>query len=150
MTRRLVISIDPGEVHCGTAVWLESECIEVREYQPLDLYKWLTKRMDLNTIKTIVMEEYRLYPWKSVEQGFSQLKTVETIGIIRYITTVLYGVKLVEQPALIKKPAAGHMRAAGIENRAVVEKKGGHCADAFLHGWYYLNKPQNKGESNAR
>jgi hypothetical protein len=54
------------------------------------------------------------------------------------------GISFVEQGAAIKKVARAQMLARGVFNRAVEERKGGHAADAVLHGWFYLNKPQTE------
>ena len=143
---QIVFSIDPGSVHCGTAWWEDGECKWTREYTPYGLFQLLNNWMTLKSGDVVVMEEFRLYPWKSAEQGFSQLKTVETIGVVRWIVGTKWSgaVELIEQPALIKKPTMGQMRARGVTNLATEEKTGGHCADAFLHGWYYLNNPKAK------
>lgn len=135
-----ILSIDPGEVHCGTALWLGGKCVSVKEYAPGALFAYLEDMLRSQSLDLVVMEEFRLYPWKAVEQGFSQLKTVETIGVVRYLVA-RWGmtIPLIEQPALIKKPTEGHMRAGGVKHRAVVEKAGGHCKDAESHGYWYLH-----------
>lgn len=145
-----VVSIDPGEVHCGVVWWFtEDSCVDIFEYLPYDLFKAVRLSMELGPkIDVMVVESFHLYPWKSAEQGFSQLKTVETIGVLRYLA-FQYEIEFVEQPALIKKPAAGQMRGRGVTNEAVAQHKGGHCSDAYLHGWYYLNKPK-QGEENGK
>jgi hypothetical protein len=87
----------------------------------------------------VVIEEFRLYPDKAAVQGYSQLKTVEVIGVVRYLCAVSE-IELIEQGASIKKPARSQMAARGVENEAVKQGAGGHCADAVLHGWYFLSR----------
>jgi len=134
-----MLSIDPGEVHVGTAIWYGADCTMVREYSPWDFFAILENWLKEKKFDLVVIEEYRLYPWKSAEQGFSQIKTVEVIGIIRFLISRWgEGIPMVEQPALIKKPTEGHMRSKGLKYRSVTEKAGGHCKDAESHGQYYL------------
>lgn len=130
-----ILAIDPGEVHCGTAWFQFGVCRETVEMPPDDLYR-LIRNADWNLI---VIEEFRLYPDKAGVQGYSQLKTVEVIGVVRYLCA-REGITLVEQGASIKKVARAQMLARGVDNLAVTERKGGHAADAVLHGWYYTNK----------
>jgi hypothetical protein len=131
----LVLAIDPGEVHCGVALYADGQCIDAQEMTPDELYGWLMEGPD---IAVLVCEEFRLYPDKMKVQGYSQLKTVEVIGVLRYLSVGNY--TFVEQGASIKKVARAQMARLGVEDRAVVEHKGGHASDAVVHGWYYINK----------
>lgn len=132
-----MMSIDPGAVHCGTANWLDASCYHVEEFLPGALFVALQRALTAKALDVVVCEEYRLYPWKSAEQGFSTVETCEVIGVIKYLCA-LHGVELVMQSATIKKPTEGHMRAKKIPNKAVKMKAGGHCKDAVLHGQHYL------------
>jgi hypothetical protein len=54
-------------------------------------------------------------------------------------------IEIVKQPADIKKPTTGILRAKGIKSVGKVAKKenpgwGDHCIDAELHGWRYILK----------
>lgn len=77
------------------------------------------------------------------EQGFSQLKTIETIGVIRYLCA-RQGIQIIEQPASIKKVTEGHMRARGVP----FAPGDRHAKDAQLHGLHYIwkNEPQAGGD----
>jgi len=92
-------------------------------------------------IRTVVIESFRLYP--GVDQRWSSLKTVEVIGVVRYLCD-RFEIGLIEQNASIKRPTFKIMAARGIELRSKAESKGQHCADAEAHGWHYLNKPKVK------
>jgi hypothetical protein len=136
-----MVSIDPGEVHCGTAFWLGAKCYDVVEYSPGGLFASMEKWLRHDSVDVIVVEEFRLYPNKANEQSYSSMGTPEVIGVIKYLVA-RFGkdgsVKLVFQPATIKKPTRAMMKAKRIGNRAVTEGKGGHCSDAVLHGQRYL------------
>lgn len=129
------MAIDPGEVHCGVAIFEAGVCVETNEVRPSALYGMI-ERMLLNAV---VIEEFRLYPDKAKVQGYSQLKTVEVIGVVRYLCE-RERIPLIEQGASIKKVAKAQMTARGVGNLAVTQKSGGHAADAVLHGWYYTNR----------
>jgi len=141
-----MFAIDPGEVHCGTATFVGKDCFEVQEFSPARLFLELESLLRTDMLDVVVMEEFRLYPGKANEQSFSQIKTVEVIGVIRYLVARWSGALLVQQPALIKKPTRARMKALGIGNRAVTERKGGHCADAVLHGQHYIMHGYEKYE----
>jgi hypothetical protein len=135
---RRLLSIDPGEVHCGIAIWLDDTCIQVEEYLPEVLWENMEFWLLNGVLDVVVIEGYWLYPWLLKEQGFSEVRTVETIGVARFLCKK-YGVPIAVQKATIKIPTRAQMRARGVENLATVEGKGGHCADAVLHGFYYIS-----------
>lgn len=139
-----VMAIDPGEVHCGTAIFdvrdpEGARPTVVNELEPRKLFMAIEQGHP--RIKLIVIESFRLYP--GVDQRWSGLKTVEVIGVVRYLCD-RFEIPLFEQNATIKKPTFKIMAARGIELRSKSEKKGQHCMDAEAHGWHYLNKPKVK------
>lgn len=133
-----VLAIDPGEIHCGVAYFdKRGNCSWTVEMTPMELFQFIGQTMQN---EVIIVESFRLYPDKAMAQQWSQLKTVETIGVIRYLCLTKH-LDMVEQAASIKNVAKRQMKARDVENKAVVERKGGHAADAFMHGWYYCHKP---------
>lgn len=144
-----VLAIDPGDVHCGMA-WFNAEdrCVWVEEMAPDEcvdyVRNWLVKDG-----RHLVFEEFRLYPWLAEQQAFSEMGTAQVIGAIKTVFRWYAGPasSLTQQPASVKKPTEGIMRARGITRLAVESSAGVHCADAELHGYYYLNNPTNKGAS---
>lgn len=148
-----VLAVDPGEVHVGVAEFSKGRCAWTREFGPEQFYEFLEKVCALGSVRAsgvVVVEEFRLYPGKAAAQSWSQLKTVEVIGTIRYITGY-YGVTMVEQGAHIKKVARARMGAQGVVNLAVEQRLGRHCADAVEHGWFYINHGGSvKGDENTR
>jgi RNase H-fold protein (predicted Holliday junction resolvase) len=145
---RRVLAIDPGEVHCGIAIFEPAKmvltksaytCVRTLEVSPADLFRLV----EFEPLDVVVIEEFRLYPDKAGVQGYSQLKTVEVIGVVRYLCE-REKVELVQQGASIKRVARAQMAARGVPNLATALGKGGHAADAVLHGWWYTNKPDKK------
>ena len=129
----MILAIDPGERHCGTA-YGHSYCEGVQEYDQPGLFDLVERWIEKGALDLIVLEEYRLYPWKLQEQGFSEVRTVEAIGVIKYLAE-RGGVPVIMQPALIKKPTAARMKAAGV--KLLSRGRGPHCRDAELHLYYY-------------
>lgn len=132
-----LVAIDPGEIHCGVATWNDSDTDpHVYEYDPELLAEVLESWYHGSGWKpTTVIEEFRLYPWKAQEQGYSQLKTVEVIGVVRHLCR-RFGVTLVEQSATIKKPTFAQLQARGV----LLKGTNQHMRDAEAHGWYYQLK----------
>lgn len=138
-----VIGIDPGEVHCGFAiVTTEHDGWHSRiagERTPQELYSLVLECVLLPNVEWVV-ESFRLYPWKAQQQGFSQLRVVETIGVLRY----LLGERMIEQSASIKKTANALLRARGMAPLAVTSGVGGHAKDAELHAWYRIMRTKTE------
>ena len=133
-----IVAIDPGAVHCGLAFFLGANCYLVQEMAPEIMFYRLVTWIDEASVDTVVCESFHLYPWLSAEQSFSEMRTCEVIGVIKYLCE-LGKVKLVMQGADKKKVTERHMAARGIENKGN-EVAGQHVKDACEHGWYYLLK----------
>lgn len=162
---KVVIAIDPGEVHCGVALFEDGLCADTWEMGPAALLKWLKRMLRAQCVDVLVVEQFRLYPWMAEQQSFSSLPTVEVIGVLRYLwategcksadsvvvrqardsggktvrgATALEWVTWVENPATIKEPCDGICKAKGITLVSDTLKRSGHARDAELHGHYYL------------
>lgn len=128
-----MIAIDPGDKHCGLAVFDHNSCIFTEDLTPLDLADYL--EMSVESKDIWIVEDFVLYPWMAQKQGFSQMKTPKTIGVIEHIAR-RKEIEVVLQPATIKKPTQGIVKACGI----VQIGKNVHERDAELHGYQYLFK----------
>lgn len=162
-----LLAIDPGEAHCGMALMRrdgtsgEAEkdwaCIAAWTVDPDECIRYTASALmvgvhrteqdeqraerhgsDALPIDTLVIEEFRLYPWASEEQAFSEIPTIKVIGVLEYLHRAhnrLGGAcTLVKQSAQIKKPTRAICRA-----RKVISKAGStHAKDAQLHAWYHL------------
>lgn len=150
MTVQSFIAIDPGQTHCGVALFTismnpesglpECECTFTTEHTPEGMFDNLRvwgamKGNSKGGFDVFVVEAFRLYPEKMASLAYSELRTVEVIGALRERCRV-ESVPFVTQPASIKKATEGQLRARGI---ALKSKGGGspHAHDAELHGWHY-------------
>lgn len=130
------LAIDPGEVHCGIAVFKSGRAAwsTCTVDQPT-LFDTVRDALVRRATDVVVCEEYRLYPWLLQQQGFSPVTTVEAIGVVRYLC-VQHAMRFVLQPATIKKPTFGIIKKRGI---ALIGKTQ-HERDAEAHAWhFYLN-----------
>lgn len=149
MNLQSIIAIDPGEEHNGIAVFVafmgedgrpHFECRMTTEHTPEGMFDSLRVWGSLHGnakggFDVFVVEAFRLYPEKMASLAYSELRTVEVIGVLRERARQ-EGVAFVTQPAMIKKATEGQLRARGIK----VAGKGGHARDACLHGWHYWLK----------
>jgi hypothetical protein len=143
----VMLAVDPGDEHCGMAVFVDRECRWTGEMRPEGLYDWLSTGAALWAREklrwdVIVVEEFRLYPGAAATQTWSSFGTVEVIGVLKE-----YGrrenVAVVMQPASAKKPVRAILKAKGVK----LKGRGDHAKDAELHGWHYLLA--KKGETHA-
>lgn len=129
-----LVSIDPGE-HTGLAFWDRGHYL-FGEMVLLDGFVWsdVFRQIEKFCPKVLVMEDFRLYPWKAKEQSWSQLKTPQLIGVIKY-WAFQHRIPLVLQPASIKTnyPDAYLTK---LSNSATII----HVRDSIRHGLYYLEK----------
>lgn len=136
------VAIDPGEIHCGVALFLGTTCYDCYEVKPTQLVEnvemWL---YGVPTVDELIVESFHLYPGKAHEQSFSQMFTCEVIGVLRWLAW-RGGVPFITQPASIKKPTSAILRAKGIRLKSI--GKGQHVTDAEWHGWYRINNPNKE------
>lgn len=143
-----MLAIDPGEKHCGLAYFEDDatdwHVVTAYELPPeacfAEVAGFIRDELDV-----LIVEAFRLYPWKSEAQSFSQLRTVEVIGVLRYLHARALengaDVEWVEQGADIKKPAAAICNAKGI---TALPKSNRHVKDAQLHGWYWILRKEGE------
>lgn len=126
------VAIDPGELHCGVAIFQGATLKVTHTWSPPRLFDWLESAK----VDRVVCEGYWLYPWLLQEQGFSEVLTAQTIGVIKYICGKRR-IRYHQQKATIKKPTAAIMKRSGVKLPG--RTKGGiHENDAVLHGYRYL------------
>lgn len=142
-----IVSIDPGGVHCGMALFEEQDgewtCVRAWEETPDgctdQIVDWLT-----DGVTHIVVEEFRLYPWVAEQQSFKTFPEVEVIGVIKWLVRACaeegLDCQIVMQGAAIKEPATKILKSKKVPSRSKRDGAGGHAKDAELHGWYYILK----------
>lgn len=126
------LALDPGAKHCGIA-WVDQSEVQWTRTEPPEQFLVSLDTHLYRGITLVVMEEFRLYPWKSDQQAFSTLETVEVIGVVKWICR-RRGITLVTQSASVKKPAVGWMRHREVAHLGRTQ----HEKDAEMHAYYYL------------
>lgn len=130
------LSLDPGNSTGWATFRVDGSAIDYGTLKgKIDVYDLLSETVfAAPNWSHIICEDFRLYPWKSTEQAWSQLDTVRIIGAIEMFA---YDNKLelVLQDPSVKTIAYKY---AGME---VPKKKSlTHETDAYVHGVYYLQK----------
>ena len=149
-----VLAIDPGaakkNASTGMALWgIDHEqngpnkqlmCTNVwSELAPDALDFMIGWTSEWGPRGVLVIEEFRLYPWASQEQGFTSLAVVEVIGALRWNVLQIDEANrpaVVMQGAHIKKAGQRYMDEEGIE--AIGPNQ--HARDAEMHGWYWVGR----------
>lgn len=156
MTR--LLAVDPGIVHNGLSLWEfgdseRPDCVWAEEVNTVARLYTLFEQI-VPTLDYAVVEEFRLYPGKAREQGYSQFETCERIGVLDYLTSRA-DVPLSRQGASLKKPARKLAAAKGFPmtervigsgakkyRGADFQHKSGHVRDSMAHAvwWIYRSK----------
>lgn len=80
----MYVFIDPGESTGWTIFDVDGNEVSMGTCRGFDdLFNWL-ESWKLNQFKRVIIEEFKLYPWKSNAQMWSQFFTVEVIGAVRF------------------------------------------------------------------
>ena len=135
------MSVDPGGVHVGVAVWEWADsgwvCAIAIERSPLEFERELVDALDRDMVGTIVVEDFRLDGGLASKLAGSRMETSKLIGVIEYLGRWA-SVPVVLQDRQIKTPTRSILRARKMKSRARLSKAGDHAFDAELHGHYYL------------
>jgi hypothetical protein len=128
-----VVAIDPGEKHCGIA-WFNNGEFTAITMSPDKFLNQLHKLMLAgDNLMTLVVEEFRLFPWKSGVQAFSQMSTCEVIGVIKYLARLYNQEVVFQKPSDVKSFVSDNkLRQAGMLTGD------SHAKDASRHLFYYL------------
>jgi hypothetical protein len=125
-----ILAVDPGDSHVGVAQYDDGE-VTAEEVAAAD---WLPRFAGLVVeLDQVVVEEFRLYPGSAPALSWSPMRTVEMIGVIRWLCSCA-GVPITLQSAAAKQPTRAQCKARGIEWK----HKSGHASDALLHLYYYM------------
>lgn len=128
MTKRL--AIDPGDVHVGWA-YDGSSTVQAGEWTPTEAVDELVRMMTHDAVDELIIEEFVLYEWEAKKQAWSEMKTSQLIGALKLIA-YWFRIPVFMQPATIKKPTRGKLRAKGVK----MAQGSIHANDAQLHLWH--------------
>lgn len=135
-----MLSVDPGEEHNGVCAWIGAEVSWVTEMKPYDfldsLWRWAQPGyLGEYGFDVLVIEDFRLYPNRAVEQGYSQMGTPKVIGAAEWIMRSLRREQdVILQGASIKKATYAQLQARGVKLRG----QNDHMRDAEVHGYYFI------------
>lgn len=127
-----VLAIDPGHT-CGVAIVRLGKTVQVPNTVESVSPGHVVDLLERPTVPgrewdIVIVEEFRLYPWLARSQAFSDFKTVEVIGVIKYLTAK-HNLPLYMQQAGIKKEA-----------RSLAED----------HGWPMVERSLGSGKGKYR
>jgi hypothetical protein len=137
------LAIDPGHT-TGLAWFRENGDLEHMDELKMSKFHTFLDEQINNQICLIIMEDYKLYPWKSSEQSWSRLETVRLIGAVDYRAHVC-GIPVVFQDPAIKPIGYKWAGMSKPKNHAH-----SHMPDAYVHGVYYLQKNGIRTPQQAR
>ena len=127
-----LLAFDPGEssgwaTYSATGEFINAGICRSRE----EVYALLK---EVGPVAKVVIEDYRLFSHKAVQQSGSQLETVRVIGAVES-WAALNNISVTLQPASIKSIAE---KWSGLKPKGA--HKNTHHIDAMLHGHYYLQR----------
>jgi hypothetical protein len=137
-----MVSIDPGDIHVGVAVWdcadpyEEWVCQDAFETRPVPFLRALQVAVGSGIVQTVVFERFVLEPERVQASVGSDMLTSQMIGAIKF--AVNGRCEIVGQTNQIKNPTRSVLRSRGIKSVAKRNKAGGHAFDAELHGAYHV------------
>lgn len=127
----MYLAIDPGGKRTGWAYFDgDGQPTSQGIVETGDDLKSLTKLLRNMSPSVLIMEKFRLYPFKSTAQAWSAMREVQVAGAVKMWAELNY-IEVVEQPATI----------LGIAFKYQGKTKPAHPADdmsAKAHGVYYL------------
>lgn len=128
------MAFDPG-LHTGIAIWDDKgKFIKWHTtHSNEELHAYLAE--DVEGIKVVIYEDYRLFRHKAQEQVGSKIPAAQAIGIIETFARI-WKAKIIKQPSSIKSTAE---KWTGLVTAGMSHDKT-HPIDAFNHGEYYMIK----------
>jgi hypothetical protein len=141
----MMLAIDPGAEHVGWVLFNDDNSVrEYGEHDPETFLRRLATALHSNRLTQLVVEEFRLYPWKAQAKQFDTLREVEVIGVVKWLAVRAH-VPIEMQPARVMKVTEGHLRAEGRQPTT----HGRHARAAELHGRFWINRKRWKEERDG-
>lgn len=131
-----VLAIDPGET-TGIATFNALELIKFWQEDTKTLEssaKNLTPILVNTAWDAVVIEEYRVFSWRSKEHSWSHLHTPQLIGYIRG-TLAIEGIKPIMQTP---QNAKGFCTDQKLKDWGFYQRGMPHARDAIRHGSFFL------------
>lgn len=138
----MIIAIDPGKDN-GYAIFGEDgEMVDMGQFTIEELQTWLLAYEE--PVSTIVVEDYRLFKKRAIQQSGSDMPASRVIGIVEMYAK-MKGAKLVKQRADILPVA---QKISGI--KLPKDHSISHQFSALNHGIYWLVNEGRRKSALAR
>ena len=123
------LAVDPGHATGWAAFDHNGQLMKYgTAHTKEDFYDVLERYMP----KTLIVENFRLVPWKAVDQSWSEFKTVKIIGACELFAFQTHAEVIMQEPT-IKVMGYKLAMIPVPKNHAL-----SHETDAYVHGVYYL------------
>lgn len=127
------LSFDPGITTGWAQFNAKGELKGLGQVDILGLYAMLEALyIRQHPLQAVIVEDYKLFQHKAMQQSGSRLETVKVIGALEAFAHRA-GVALVLQPPTIKRIAEKWSGMKPPSNHSI-----SHQIDAYNHGYYYL------------
>lgn len=137
-----LITFDPGET-TGFSVWDNNKLVEASQLNTYDVknsVSWLSEWVRMKTVGhncKVVIEEYRIYSFKTEQHAWSDVHTIRLIGCLETLLT-LGGIPYSMCGAGLAKTFATDQK---LEDWGFYQRGQKHARDAIRHGVYHLCTP---------
>ena len=132
----VILSLDPGET-TGCAIFQGTELMVSGELITKDLakaYVDILALIELHDVAEVVIEDYRVYGWKTKQHAWSELHTPKLVGVVE-VLCALQLLPLKKQPAHVAKHFATDKK---LKDWNMYKTGEPHARDAIRHGCYYI------------
>lgn len=126
----MLLAVDPGDTAGYARFSDEGNFIDSGQIKGVDEFAKFAKTID--SVKTIVVEDYRLVGHRAQQQTGSRFQAVQQIGILKFLATQK-NAEIVLQGA--DKYPIGLLLSG---KKMPKDHKKSHDVVAYAHGWYYL------------
>ncbi len=136
VNRGSFLCYDPGHT-TGWAYFNEGELIDCGQLNTSELetsLRALQLKFTEFQVDTLVIEDYRVYKWKTDDHAWSSLYTTQLIGMMETLC-IMHNIPLVKQPAHIAKSFATDKL---LKDWGYWMSGARHARDAIRHGCYYV------------
>jgi len=122
----IVLALDPGHT-TGWAVLTEEKVVATGLFAGYDGVPDLLVGYEPDMA---VMEDFILYPWRSQALAWNQLRTVQYLGVMKYLLDEAEISYVLQKAVLVKK----------LSKRLIGKYSSQHERDAVTHGIVYLQR----------
>jgi len=134
-----LITFDPGQT-TGYSIWDDAHLVEADQLptnEVRDSVRWLRDWIEWKKPVWVVIEEYRIYSWKTESHAWSDIHTIRLIGCLETLLT-LYGARYSMQGAGLAKTFANDDK---LEAWGYWKRGQKHARDAIRHALYFYCTP---------